>query len=214
MSDSRAAPVRVVEPASVARTLRHPVRRATLAAVLDRDGSVPVADLVARIHDEGEAYGVDPDDGRRTIRRALHHRHLPLLVAGGFVERLAGGTEVLPGDHHLLAQPMVDAAWLRRDGANWDALGAVFGQPRRRVAVTILAGADLPLPLAVLARAVAAERIGDIAPGSSPISDLETRLHNIGLPMLDSAGVVSYDAAAERITAVDTPDLPLPVEGV
>jgi hypothetical protein len=214
VSDGRAGSVRVVEPASVARALRHPVRRATLAAVLDRDGSVPVADLVARVHDEGEAYGVDPNDEHRTLRRALHHRHLPLLAASGFVERIVGGNEVVPGDNHLLGHPMVDAAWLRRDGANWDALGAVFGQPRRRVAVTILAGADLPLPLAVLARAVAAERTGDIAPGSSPISDLEARLHNIGLPMLDAAGVVSYDTAAERITAVDTPDLPLPVEGV
>lgn len=214
MSDGRAAPVRVVEPASVARALRHPIRRATLAVVLDRDGSVPVADLVACVHDEGEAYGVDPNDDRRTIRKALHHRHLSFLVGSDFLKRLVGGNEVVPGDHNLLGQPMVDSAWLRRDGANWDALGAVFGQPRRQVAVTILAGADLPLPLAVLARAVAAERIGDIAPGSSSIQDLETRLHHIGLPMLDAAGVVNYDGAAKLITAVDTPDLPLPVTGV
>lgn len=214
MSDGRSAPVRVVEPASVARALRHPIRRAILAVVLDRDGSVPVAELVACVHDESEAYGVDPNDDYRTIRQALHHRHLTFLVASGFVERLAGGNEVAPGDHHLLGQPIVDSAWLRRDGANWDALGAVFGQPRRQVAVTILAGADLPLSLAVLARAVAAERIGDVAPDSSLIQDFETRLHHVGLPMLDDAGVVSYDGAARRITAVDTPDLPLPVEGV
>lgn len=214
VSDCRSVPVRVVEPASVARVLRNPIRRATLAVVLDRDGSVPVADLVATVHDEGEAYGVDPDDDHRTIRRALHHRHLSFLVGSGFLERLAGGNEVEPGDHHLLGQPIVDAAWLRRDGANWDALGAVFGQPRRQVAVAILAGADLPLPLAVLARAVAAERIGDIALDSSAIQDFQTRLHHVGLPMLDAAGVVSYDGAAGLITAVDTPDLPLPVDGV
>ena len=214
MTDSRGVPVRVVEPVSVARALRNPVRRATLAVVLDRDGSVPVAGLAARVHDEGEAYGVDPNDDHRTIRRALHHRHLPFLVASGFLERLPGGNEVAPGDHHLLGQPMVDSAWLRRDGANWGALGAVFGQPRRRVAVTILAGADLPLSLAVLARAVAAERIGDIALDSSAIQAFQTRLHHVGLPMLDAAGVVSYDGAARLITAVDTPDLPLPVEGV
>lgn len=214
MNRTDSLPARVLRPGTVARALRHPVRRATLAVVLDRDGRVPVADLVATVAERGEAYGVDAAADRASLRQSLHHRHLPILVMADLLTRLGAGDAVAPGDHRLLSHPIVDRTWLRRDGANWAALGAVFGQPRRRVAVGILAAADLPLGLETLALAVTAEQSGDLRANAPAVEDMRTRLHHVGLPMLDDAGVLTYDAGTSRVVSVTEPDLPLPVEGI
>jgi hypothetical protein len=202
----------IAEPERVARALRHPVRRAALAVVLAREAPVPVQALVRSVTEQGEAFGVEPAE-RGSLREALAHRHLPVLVLADLLSRRGAGATVAPGDHRLLGHPVCDPAWLRRDATDWEALGAVYGQPHRRVAVRILAGADLPVDLSTLARAVAAERGGGIAADAPVVEELATRLHHVGLPMLAAADVVTYDATHRRVQAAAAPDLPLPVEG-
>lgn len=213
VSQSDQRPRRVVQPERVARALRHPVRRATLATVLSRDGPVPVANLVTEVDEWGDRYGLSADRDRASLRQAIHHRHLPVLVTSGLLARQPGGL-VTTGDHRFLSHPAVTPAWLRQEGADWAALGAVFGQPRRRIAVSVLATVRLPLGLAPLARAVAVERRSDIMGDAPLVEDLQCRLHHVGLPMLDDAGVLRYDSGERRVTHLSTPDLPLPVDGV
>jgi len=206
-------PSQVLRPASVARALRHPIRRATLAVVLERETAVPVVDLVAAVHETGAAYGADAGQDRAALRQAVHHRHLPVLALADLVSRRRADA-VASGGHRLLSHPGVTPAWLRDDGANWTALGAVFGQPRRRVAVRLLAGTPLPVTVEPLARAVAAELRGDLHWDAPFVDDVTTRLHHVGLPMLDDADVLTYDADATRVVDFSAPDLPLPVEGI
>lgn len=139
----------VVEPARVARALRHPVRRAALATVLARDGAVSRESIAAAVRDGGAAFGATVGDGSR-LRTALYHRHLPLLASADLV--CLTGAGVAPGGHPLLDHSAVDPAGLCRDGADWDALGVVVGQPRRRTAVRLLTQATLPVALGPLAR--------------------------------------------------------------
>lgn len=198
----------VVEPARVARALRHPVRRAALATVLARDGAVSRESIAAAVRDGGAAFGATVGDGSR-LRTALYHRHLPLLASADLV--CLTGAGVAPGGHPLLDHSAVDPAGLCRDGADWDALGVVVGQPRRRTAVRLLTQATLPVALGPLARGVAAERVGDISPGAQIVDDLAARFHHVDLPLLDDAEVVAYDATDRTVTTVRTAVLPIPV---
>lgn len=212
MTDHDPHPREVVDPAEVARVLRNPVRRAVLAVVLERDTPVPIDALVQAVTKRRAAFGIDADAADRSLRVALHHRHVPSLVLADLLSRR--GDAVVAGDHRLLACPALDASTLCDDGADWDALAAIFGQPRRRVAVSVLADVTLPLSLSTLARAVAAERVGDIGPTASVLSDFEIRFHHVDLPLLEDAGVVTYDAADYQITAVSKPSLPVPVDNL
>lgn len=204
----------VVAPRALARALRHPIRRGVLAVVLERDRPVPPVELASAVDRRRatfEADGARTESGR-SLRSAMFHRHLPILAGVDLVTRTEAG--VTPGDHRLLSSPGFDVATLRRDGADWQALGAVFGQPRRRVAVSVLSSADVPVPVAALARAVAAERAGDLSPDAPVVDDLTVRLHHVDLPILRDAEVLAYDADARRVTDVGDPDLPIPVPGV
>lgn len=199
----------LVQPAAVARALRHPIRRAALATVLDRGGRIPVAALAAAVIDRRETFGIEEATDERSIRVSLHHRHLPVLVSADLLS--LDGDAVAAGAHRLLSHPGVDAAALEHCRADWDALGAVFGQERRYLAVSVLADASLPVGLASLSRLVAAERVGDIGPDAPVFQDFESRLHHVDLPILDDAGVVDYDVEAQQVTAVSKPDLPIPI---
>mgnify|MGYP000589716474 CR=1 FL=1 len=213
MSQPTDPPVAVLRPHSVARALRHPIRRAALAVALEAESPMPVVELVATVAERGAEYGVDADLERSELREALHHRHLPVLVMADLLERRAGDAVAL-GDHRLLAHPRVTPAWLRTEGANWAALGAVFGQPRRRVAVRLLSGAALPIGLDPLARGVAAEVRSDLCADAPLVEDVRLRLHHVGLPLLDDADVLRYDADASRVVSLSPLQVPLPVAGL
>jgi len=206
-------PLAVLRPDSVARALRHPIRRAALAIALAAESPMPVAELVATVAERGVEYGVDADLERTDLREALHHRHLPVLVMADLLDRRSGDAVAL-GDHRLLSHPQVTPAWLRTEGANWAALGAVFGQPRRRVAVRLLAGAALPLGLDPLARGVAAEVRSDLCGDAPLVEDVRLRLHHVGLPLLEDADVLRYDADANRVVSLSPLQVPLPVAGI
>lgn len=202
----------VLAPATLARALRHPVRRAVLSVVLDGPSPVRVERLAGAVETRTATAAGSDGNTVRSLRPALHHRHLPLLDAASLVDREPAG--VVPGDHWLLAHPAVGPRRLLQDGTEWNALGAVFGQPRRRHAVAVLADADLPVRVVTLARAVAAERSLDYCPAAAAIDDLAIRLHHVDLPVLAEAGVVAYDAETRRVTTVSEPDLPVPIVGL
>lgn len=203
----------VLQPATVARALRHSHRREALAVVLERQTPVPVGTIAHVLATNRTTEGAGRS-GRASIHTALHHRHLPVLGDAELIAWDRHDRTVVPGEHRLLAHPAFDAAWLRREDERWDALAAVFGQPRRRVVVSLLARRESPVPTDDLARALAAELVGDLATDADLIESLETRLHHVDLPMLDDAGVVTYDAANTRVVGIHDPDLPLPVEGL
>lgn len=202
-------PPEVVRPAVLARALRNPLRRLALAVVLERPAPVSVAVLARAVVDSADGTGEAPAPSR--VRVALHHRHLPLLAAANLVRRPDDGDLVRPGESRLRARLAIDPARLRRDDARWDALAAVFGQPRRRAVVAVLRRLGAPTELERLARAVAAERIGDLDPEAPVIDDLATRFHHVDLPLLDDAAVLVYDATDRRIPTVSTPEFPVPV---
>lgn len=194
--------------------MRHPVRRTALAVVLERAAPVRVPAVAAAVREDDGFAGTRPGPDRGSLRAALHHRHLPLLADADLIARsLADGT-VEPGDHGLLAHPTVDATWLRRDDVAWDGLAAVFGQPRRRVAVAVLAEHEQPIGVGRLARVVAAELVGELSPEAAVHERLEARLHHVDLPMLADAGLLAYDRATGRVLHVAGSDLPLPAEGL
>lgn len=212
VSEDLDAPSAVLSPRRLARGLRHPVRRTTLAIVLGRDRPVGQEALTEALRREHERAASGEGLDGLSVRVALTHRHLPILQDCDLVATRASG--VVPGDHPLLSSGDLDEATLRRADVDWQALGAVFGQPRRQVAVRVLGDADLPLSLVTLARAVAAEQAGDFAPAAPIVEYLQVRLHHVDLPMLADAGVVSYDADDRRVTALSAPSLPIPVPGV
>lgn len=182
-----------------------------MAVVLERGRPIALGELAGAVDRRCEVTSGDGESPGLSPRAALHHRHLPILVDADLVARTDRG--VAPGDHRLLAAPGVDAATLRRTGADWEALGAIYGQPRRTVAVSVLADAAPPVPVPTLAQTVAAERVGDVDPGARLVDDLAARFHHVDLPVLADAGVLTYDAGARRVTGVDDPDLPVPIPG-
>lgn len=201
----------VVHPERLARALRSPIRRRTLAVVLERQEPVPVDDLVSLVLDGAERVGGASQSGRRELRQAMDGRHVPLLAVAGLVERSGTPDLVGLGDHPILSRPSFEPARLREDATTWKALSAAVGQPRRRVAVRSLARLEVPTDLDRLARAVAAELVGEVAADADVIGDMATRLHHVDLPLLARADVIDYDAGERRVEAVSTGVLPVPV---
>lgn len=201
----------VVRPDRVARALRNPIRRVALAVVLDWSGPVHVADLAPAVVDYAAGFGTCAPPDRREVRLALQRRHLPLLAGAGLLEWFAGGNLVRPADRPFLSRSAFDLATLCGNDGRWDALAAVFGQPRRRTTVAVLGRHGTPVTLERVARAVAAERVGELDPDASVIDDLATRLHHVDLPLLEDACVLSYDASGRRVESVSTAAVPVPV---
>lgn len=211
MSERADVPVGVVRPAGVARALRSPVRRLALAVVLDRGGPVAVGALPDAIVARAGRADVGDLPGRRELRRSLHHRHLPTLATVDLVEWTAGGEEVRPGSHGLLSGSILDPARLCRDAGRWQAFAAVHGEPRRRIVLATLRECTLPIGVSPLARVVAAERVGELAPGAPVFADVATRLHHVDLPLLAEADVLTYDATKNLVVSTSEPDVPIPV---
>jgi len=76
----------------------------------------------------------------------------------------------------------------------------VLQSGRRRIALGVIADRTGPLDLEVLAAEVAA---AENAGGTDRVA---LSLHHDHLPRLAAHGVLSYDAAARRITATDVPE--------
>lgn len=198
----------IVRPARLARALRNPVRRVALAVVLDRLDPVSVPSLAPAVVDYADGFGTPRTPRCGDLCVALRDRHLPLLAGAGLVSRSDGGRLVRPRDPRLRSYPAFEPERLCGDDRRWRALAAVFGQPRRRVAVAAIRRLGTPVSVERLARAVAAERVGELGRDAPVIEDLARRFHHVDLPLLADADVLTYDAEERRIRRASAAVLP------
>lgn len=144
------------------------------------------------------AAAVTPEEQRRYEHR-LHHDYLPRLEDAGLVDHDAGQLvrlTALPTDQFAVTFPAVEAP----DDPAWDAVATVLARQYRYPLLSLLADADGPVPLSVLAA-----NLAEAAPDAADTSrELSVALHHVDLPKLEAVGVVTYDLG-ER-TAAATPD--------
>lgn len=208
MSDSRAA---VLQPSTdrVLESVADSTRRDTLAVLCEEPEPVSVRELATAVAalQTGRPFTDVTHADRKPIAVALVHVHLPKLAAAALLE-WAPGEDVVA----TLDRPALEGRPIRRilavDAEDWDGVLGAVAHRRRRLALSILEGADGPVDRGTLARRVAARELDVSQAGVPDGSFREARaelLHN-HLPTLREAGLVTDDG--ESVAYVGHPELP------
>ncbi|WP_254528176.1 DUF7344 domain-containing protein [Natrinema gelatinilyticum] len=221
-------------PSSEATTavdvLAEPRRRYVLAAFLERSDAVPTDRSTAspRLSVDALAtevatmeYGrqIVPDDQCTQIDIDLRHAHVPRLVDIGVLSRRTRGdaTTVALLDHPMLEIEWVQALLADPTGETLDMDEEVLNRtlkalraPRRRTVYAVLATRRERVSISDLAAVIVTlEDDGEM--DLAEVTDAETApvtssLVHSHLPALSDVGLVSYDAAAKRVSlATDSP---------
>ena len=186
-------------------------RRRVLACIQELDESVSEAALAATVGADDEitadaGWNHSPAAaGPSEFRVELHHVHLPALDDAGLVDwdRSAGTVRSapdLPVDEGVLQHVLAS------DVGQWDDLFRALDDPRRRAALSVLAGADPSMTRADLAAAVAA-RERDGVPDAETVRHVEVALQHLHLPVLEEAGLVTWRPDEGTVTRRDDPEL-------
>lgn len=179
--------------ASLLKCLADDSRRRLLAALRSES---PLSEGALAGH-----LAADPDS-ERAARLALCHSHLPALAEAGLVawDREEGAVAVT--DHSLYDDRRFDRL-VEHDADDWSAVVDAFAHERRRAAVRALEAEGPSLSLAALARAVCDRT----AAAASDRQSVAVSLYHVHLPKLDAAGVLEFDAAADRATYTGRADV-------
>lgn len=177
----------------VLTALAHQRRRTTLSLLQHLDAPA-VGELATELaaDEAGKLPSqVTPTEAER-VEVALEHTHLPKLVAADLLAREDG--RVTTTSHPALADPTV-ATLVDSDADEWDDVLAALADARRCLALTVLYGADGPMDRSTLAAEVSA-----LLADAPPVDAVERDLHHAHLPVLDEAGLVTYDPAAGTVS--------------
>jgi len=149
------------------------------------------------------------DDDYRQALTDLHHRLVPALTDGGFLEKPDDETITL-GAHPAFDDPHLEAIVSTRHDADDATLDAVFralAADRRRTILAILADADGPFETETLARRVVARNTESTERGIARdrVDEVLTSFVHVHGPMLADAALVDYDAETGRVVDTDQP---------
>lgn len=182
----------------VFRSLSDARRRCVLRLLQDRRSPVDLRDLATQVvAAEGDRplVSVRPYDVA-TVVPDLAHDHLPLLETAGLVRWDRDAGTVVLTDHPALGDPKFQHVVASDDAEDdWDAVLAQLADERRRIVLSAVVDHDGPVSRDTVARAALA-RAPDLFTGGTsaePVEAIETSLHHVHLPKLQSVGLVSYD---------------------
>jgi DNA-binding transcriptional ArsR family regulator len=177
----------------VLQSLADGQRRTVLGLLTARSVPVSLEDLATAVADDpASSIGDDGSgDDAATVAARLTHVHLPALDDAGLLEWDREADRVTTGD-----APGLECPAFRRllgvDADDWDDVLLALADRRRRIVLSELASADVPIRPAVLARRVV-EREADVLPSTidlATIDDVAASLHHSTLPALESAGLI------------------------
>lgn len=164
-------------------------RRRQILAILSEHRTtdpLPLEELVRSLVDGAD---VDADAMAKRCRIELVHCELPLLQEAGLLSwNREEGTITIPSELSFDVSLLELTTTRTDDTTDWDALFSALADGRRRLALSILAEADEPLPLETLTATVA-ER----GTNGQDRAALAVALRHQHLPLLEEAGVVTVD---------------------
>lgn len=208
MSDTRGA---VPQPSTdrVLESVADSTRRDALAVLLEEPEPVSVRELATAVAalETGRPYAEVTHADRKPVAVALVHVHLPKLAASTLLE-WAPGEDVVA----TLDRPSLDGRPIREilsvDADDWDAVLGALADRRRRLALSILEGADGAVDRSVLARRVVARELDVPAVGvpDAALREARAELRHTHLPRLREAGLVTDDG--ESVAYDGHPELP------
>ncbi|WP_230198726.1 DUF7344 domain-containing protein [Halopiger djelfimassiliensis] len=165
---------------------------------------------LAAVTTDNRLAAVTEDDHRRA-RLECHHDALPALTDAGLLEETDDGA-VVTRDHWLFDDPDTRALLGDRTEYTDDEIDAVFeavADARRRTILSVLGNQYHSLSVETLARDVAAREAGanerDVSAES--VMQVQCSLVHVHLPCLADAGLVDYDADANRVAYEGHPAL-------
>lgn len=188
---------------AVFRSLSDGRRRCVVRLLQDRRSPVDLRDLATQVvADEGgrPLDSVRPYDVANVLPE-LAHQHLPQLESAGLVRWDRDAGTVTLTDHPALGDPKFQRIVAGEGERDWDAVLAQLADGRRRVVLSVVADHDGPVSRADIARTTIT-RAPDLFTGGTstdPVEALETSLHHVHLPKLQSVGLVSYDLDAGTV---------------
>lgn len=208
MSDTRGA-VRRPSTDRVLESVADSTRRDALAVLLEEPEPVSVRELSTAVAtlQTGRPFSEVSNADRKPIAVALVHVHLPKLASAALLE-WAPGEDVVA----TLDRPALEGRDVRQilsvDAEDWDGVLGALAHRRRRLALSILEGADGPIDRGALARRVAAREL-DVPPAAvpdEPVREAKAELLHVHLPTLHGAGLVADDG--ESVAYVGHPEVP------
>lgn len=185
---------------AVFRSLSDGRRRCVVRLLQDRRSPVDLRDLATQVV---AAEGDRPLDSVRpydvaNVLPEFAHEHLPQLEAAGLVRWDRDAGTVTLTDHPALGDPKFQRIVAGGEDGDWDAVLAQLADGRRRVVLSVVAAHDGPVSRDEIARTTNT-RAPDLFTGGTstdPVEALETSLHHVHLPKLQSVGLVNYDLDA------------------
>ncbi len=173
-------------------------RRACLAVLGDRDGSVPVTDLAATVAARSRDVSLIEvsDDYHRQVLTDLVHAQLPALAEADLVDWDRDAGVVAAADHAALTGGVVeDLLTVEHDG--WDEVLSALSDARRRRALAVVADEGEVDRDDLVRRVLAGER--DCEPDAvsdQDVADAAVEFHHVHLPVLQRAALLAYDGDA------------------
>ncbi|WP_410765885.1 hypothetical protein [Haloferax sp. DFSO60] len=188
---------------STIRVLEEPFRRAILRVLLERTpvSTTELSSLLtlALASDISDGKSLSPD----SVAIELHHTHLPKLVAAGLIT-----VDEDRGVLSLRTHPDVDGGPLTKQRltavgqAQWDVLATIHTDSQRSELLKRLDQSEGTETLSAVATALAEANTPESVPACP--DEIAISLHHYHLPVLEEAGVVTYDASAHEISYAGT----------
>lgn len=184
--------------------LSDPRRVAILAELADHGGSVATAALARRVAavETGKRAEAVSSREEQIVHSSLRHTHLPALSARSLIawdrdaETVSLSTNV--------SVPRLRRFLEGRSSMASSRLLRTLSNPRRRLIVSLLATHGGPMPVAELARRVAAEErsVDPASLSEAEIDHVRVSLAHSHLPALSSAEFIEYDPSAEVVEGI------------
>lgn len=180
-------------------------RRSVLAILIDRSSELSLRELATTLAetDRNTPMVYDPSDDTQHIRIDLCHTHLPVLEDSGFVTWEPNEEVIATTDHAALSDPRFRRI-LDLGNEEVDNVFAGLANKRRRLLLAILRDKQEPVSRTTLARKIVQwER--EPQPTQAVFDDIMVSLLHTHLPKLGDAGIIEYDAEADRVAYAEDP---------
>lgn len=176
-------------------------RREIITTLLDRDTEITEHELALRLAGTEPAAPVSDETKAEVhdIRTALTHVHLPKLEAAALIDRDPHAETLKTSSHPALDDPRFRRL-LTIEAEGVDTALAGLSHDHRRIVLTLLREATVPLTRTDLAREVLG-REPEFADRDSPsVDEVKISLHHSHLPRLVEPEFIEYDPETGQAT--------------